>query len=185
MLPIEEYRQAIEFLASHKQNFDIHNEGNDYAKVVLSNIFKNARHTVRIAANTLRNVVVDSQEYQDALCSFLSRDNALLQIIVCNLPQNVSENSNCNLYRRLFLDPAYSQRRIHIRNAGRNIFKIGENPANFCVADGLMYRVENDIEKRTALCNFGNAERALKLESVFDKGFYSLENDVDLNILLG
>lgn len=183
MLPIEEYRQAIEFLASHKQNFDIHNEGNDYAKVVLSNIFKNARHSVRIAANTLRNVVVDSQEYQDALCSFLSRDNALLQIIVSNLPENVSEQSNNNLYRRLHLDPAYSQGRIHIRIAGRNLFRIGEKPANFCVADGIMYRLENDIEKRTALCNFGNAERALKLESIFDKGFNILGSDVDLNNL--
>lgn len=180
MISIEEYRQAIEFLALHKQNFSIHNVGNEHAKIVLSNIFLNARHTVRIVANTLRNDVVDSQEYQDALCSFLSRDNALLQIIVSKLPNNVSENCNCNIYRRLSLNPAYAQGRIKLRIAGKNLFRIGDNPANFCVADGIMYRLENDIENRTAICNFGDVSRSIKFEQVFDKAFYNIEGDVDL-----
>lgn len=185
MTPIDEYRQAIEFLASQKLNFDIHNEGDEYAKVVLSNIFMNARNFVRIAANSLRNVVVDSQEYLDALCIFLGRGNTLLNIIISELPENASEESNFNIYRRLFLNPAYAEGRIHIKNAEKSLFSLDEKPANFCVADGLMYRIENDIVKRTALCNFGNKTRALKLEDVFDKGFNNLENEVDLNNLFG
>lgn len=185
MVTIEKYSEAVEFLASQKKNFDIHNEGDDYARVIFSNIFKNARHTIRIAANSLRNVVVDSPEYQDALCSFLGRDNTLLQIIISQLPESANENSSSNIYRRLFLNPAYSEGKIHLKNAGRNLFTIGGKPANFCVADGLMYRIENDIEKRTALCNFGNESRALKLEEIFDRGFQSLGDELDLSKIVG
>ena len=63
MASIEEYRKAVEYLATQKRDFDIHNEGDEYAKVIFTNLFLNARKTLRIAANSLRNSVVDSTEY--------------------------------------------------------------------------------------------------------------------------
>lgn len=183
MESMEEYRRAVEYLASQKMDFDIHNEGDEYAKVVFSNLFINARKTVRIAANTMRNNVVDSQEYQDALDSFLGREGTSLQIIISQLPDNALEDSTSNIYRRLSLNPAYSAGRIHIKNANRPLFMMHDKPVNFCVADGKMYRVENDIEKRTALCNFGNSRRAVFLEDVFDRGYGLLGEELDLNQL--
>jgi hypothetical protein len=180
MVSLEDYRKAVESLAQKKKNFDIQNEGDAYAIVIFSNIFKNAENRVRIAANTLRNAVVDSNEYQDALDVFLAKEDTTLQIIVSKLPDNVSERINTNIYRRLYNHPAYQEGRIHIKNANRSMFKINGAPANFCVADGLMYRIENDIEKRTALCNFGNKARALRLEEVFEQGFNSIEKEIDL-----
>ena len=183
MASIEEYRKAVEYLATQKRDFDIHNEGDEYAKVIFTNLFLNARKTLRIAANSLRNSVVDSTEYLDALDSFLGRDGTTLQIIISHLPENASEDSTLNIYRRLRLNPAYSQGRIHIKNAKRCIFRIGDTPANFCVADGLMYRIENNIERRTALCNFGNSSRAKLLEERFDEGYNSIEQELDLSLV--
>ncbi len=180
MVSIEDYNKAVEYLALHKKNFDIQNEGDDYAKVIFSNIFRNANKTIRIAANTLRNTVVDSKEYQDALDVFLAKEGTCLQIIITKLPENVNEKVSTNIYRRLMQNPAYRAGRIHIKNADHQMFKIGDTPANFCVADGIMYRIENDIVKRTALCNFGNPQKALKYEEIFDKGFSSIEKEVDL-----
>ena len=150
-------------------------------KVIFANIFRNARQRVCIAANTLRNEVVDSSEYQDALDVFLGNGGSELQIIISHLPNNATEDSSNNIYRRLQHHPAYLAGRIHIRNANRPLFTLGNKPANFCVADGLMSRIENDIEKRTALCNFGNAKRAQELEEIFRRGYDSLQSEVNLN----
>lgn len=183
MTSLEEYRLAVEYLASQKKDFDIHNEGNECAKVIFANIFKNAKSSVRIAANTLRNDVVNSSEYQNALDAFLSNEGAELKIIISHLPDNATEDSPNNIYRRLHRHPAYLSGRIQIRNANRDIFHLGTQPANFCVADGIMSRIENDVVKRNALCNFGKKDRAAKLEEVFDKGFSSIQEVVDLNKL--
>ena len=183
MTSLEEYRQAVEYLAEQKKDFDIHNEGNDCAKVIFANIFKNAKSNVRIVANTLRNEVVDSQEYQDALDLFLSREGAELKIIINHLPTNANEDSANNIYRRLQRHPSYLAGRIQIREAGRDLFHLGSKPANFCVADGIMSRIESDVEKRNALCNFGKKDRAVKLEEIFNQGFSSIQNTVDLNYI--
>ena len=183
MTSIEEYRLAVEYLASQKKDFDIHNEGNECAKVIFSNIFMNAKKSVRIAANTLRNDVVDSPEYQDALDTFLSNEDAELKIIIRELPVTATDDSPNNIYHRLYRHPAYLSGRIQIRNAKKDLFHIGSKPANFCVADGTMSRIENDVIKRNALCNFGKKDRAVKLEEVFDQGFSSLQEVVDLKQL--
>lgn len=183
MISLEEYRKAVEYLASQKKDFDIHNDGNDCAMVIFANVFRNAKHRVCIAANTLRNEVVDSPEYQDALDAFLGNEGSMLQIIISHLPDNATEDSPNNIYRRLQRHPAYLAGRIHIKNANRHLFTIENKPINFCVADGLMSRIENDIEKRTALCNFGNAKRAQGLECVFKRGFDTVQSEVDLNNL--
>ena len=183
MVTIEEYRKAVEYFASNKRNYNINNEGDEYAKVIFSNIFANASQTVRIAANTLRNTVVDSPEYQNALDQFLFRQGAQLFIIISHLPETAREDVTENIYRRLRRNPAYEEGRIHIKNAESNLFTMDGKPANFCVADGLMYRIEDDIVKRTALCNFGDSSKAVKLEEVFDQGFAKIENELELSQL--
>ena len=184
MFSIEEYKEAVSFLACSHRNFNIKNEGNDYARVILTNIFFNATKSIRMAANTLRNSIVDSSEYLDSLDSFLGRSGATLQIIVHHLPDNARENSNSNIYRRLCLNPAYDEGRIKVKSAdGRNRFFLGERPINFCVADSLMFRMEDDVEKRTALCNFGNESKAKELELAFDTIFEEIPSIINLKEL--
>lgn len=184
MFSIEEYKEAVSFFACSHRNFNIKNEGDDYARVILTNIFFNATKSIRMAANTLRNNVVDSPEYLDSLDSFLGRAGSTLQIIVHHIPKNVRENSNSNIYRRLSLNPAYDEGRIKIKSAdGRNRFFLDDKPINFCVADSLMFRMENDIEKRTALCNFGNESKAKELELAFDTIFDEIPRIIDLKDL--
>ena len=91
MVTIDDYRKAVEYFAINKRNFNINNEGDEYAKVIFTNIFANAKKTVRIAANTLRNTVVDSPEYQDALDQFLFRQDSQLYIIISHLPETARE----------------------------------------------------------------------------------------------
>ncbi len=183
MFSIEEYKAAVQFFASSHKDYDIKNEGDDCARVIFTNLFLNARQTVRMVANTLRNDVVDSNEYLDSLGSFLGREGSKLQILIHHLPDNAREESASNIYLRLRRHPAYEQGRIEIKKTGGDRFFLGEKPVNFCVADSLMYRLEDDIEKRTALCNFGNYDKAVSLETAFDKVFGSIKEKVELTEL--
>ena len=183
MFSLEEYKEAVEFFASSHRDFDIKNKGDDCARVVLANLFLNAMHRIRMVAHTLRNDVVDSAEYQDGLDSFLARKDAKLEIIVHHLPPTAKDVNVSNIYRRLRFNPAYEEGRIKIKVAGRDRFFIGDKPVNFCVADGMMYRLEDDIEKRTAICNFGDNRRAGGLETAFDRVFDSIKETVNLKEL--
>jgi len=183
MFSLEEYKAAVEFFAASHRNYDIKNEGNDCARVVFTNLFLNAKQRIRMVAHTLRNEVVDAQEYQDGLDSFLAREDAKLEIIIHHLPETAKEVQASNLYRRLRFNPAYEEGRIVIKVAGRDRFFIGKKPVNFCVADGMMYRLENDIEKRTAICNFGDKRKAEGLESAFDRVFGGINETVNLKEL--
>ena len=183
MFSLKEYKAAVEFFASSHRDFDIKNEGDDCALVVLTNLFLNAKQRIRMVAHTLRNEVVDAKEYQDGLDSFLARKDARLQVIIHHLPEAAKENMVSNLYRRLRFNPAYEDGRIEIKVAGRDRFFVGDKPVNFCVADSIMYRLENDIEKRTAICNFGNKSRAEGMESAFDHVFDGINETVNLKEL--
>lgn len=183
MFTIEEYKEAVDFLSTHKKNIVIQNEGDEHAKIIFSGLFKTAEHYVKLAANTLRNPVVDSSDYQNSLDIFLHKENARLDIIVNHVPETISEQSNNNIYQRLRRNPAYNEGRIRIKSADGNHFFMGgdqANPINFCVADGRMYRIEDNIEQRTAIVNFNDPIKSEELEKVFDKAFAELTTDVDL-----
>lgn len=180
MFSPEEYKEAVQYFASSHTNYDIKNEGDDCACVVFANLFLNAQKHIRMVAHTLRNAVVDSQQYQDSLDSFLARKDAKLEILIHHLPETANEGVVSNIYRRLSLNPASKEGRVEIKIAGQDRFFLANKPVNFCVADGLMYRLEDDIVKRTAICNFGNKRRAEELESAFDRVFGCVTETVNL-----
>ncbi len=183
MFSIDEYKEAVRFLSTQKIDFVIQNEGDEHAKVIFTNMFRTAEHHIRLAANTLRNPVVDSREYQDALDIFLGKGDTQLDIIINHIPESISQQSSDNIYQRLRHNPAYGQGRIRIKTANGNHFYLGDNqdkPINFCVADGRMYRIENDIEKRTAFVNFNDPDKSDELGNVFDNTFNKLQESVDL-----
>lgn len=183
MFSLEEYKEAVRYFASSHKNYNIKNEGDNCARVVFANLFLNAKKRIRMVANTLRNAVVDSQEYQDGLDSFLARKDAKLEILIHHLPETAREDVVSNIYRRLSRNPAFQEGRVEIKIAGHDCFFLAKKPINFCVADGLMYRLEDDIEKRTAICNFGDKRRAEELEAAFDRVFASVSETVNLGTM--
>ena len=183
MFSIEEYKEAVEFLSKHKMNYVIQNEGDEHAKVIFTSIFRTAEHHIRLAANTLRNQVVDSREYQDALDIFLGKGDTQLDIIINHIPDSITQQTGDNIYKRLRYNPAYEQKRIRIKTANGEHFYLGDNydkPINFCVADERIYRIENDIEKRKAIVNFNDPSKSGELRNVFDNAFDKLQTTVDL-----
>ena len=178
------YRAAVEDYARDGVDYLFHNKGDEHALIILSNLFKNAKKQIRIAANKLCNdSVVNTKDYLDSMKVFLDRGNTKLSILVTEKPSiediNSCETENC-FYRMLFTHPAYAEGRIHIKEAGGQSFRDAtEEKINFCTGDDKMFRLENNIMERTAVANFNDKSVTRKLIEAFDE-VYPNQTKVEL-----
>ena len=178
---MEQYRIAVRNFAINGTNYLFHNEGNEHALIIFTNLFVNAKEHIRIAANMLYNdEVVNTKEYIDAMRSFLDKRNTRLSILITNRPpvEDVkSHEPKTSFYWMLYNHPAYSQGRVEIKEGGGNYFQ-GEDgqQVNFCTCDSRMYRLESDIHLRKAVANFGDMVSTVDLEQKFDQVYGDLNN---------
>lgn len=155
------YENYIEGLAINEKNHLFFNSGKDHAIIVLSQIFSQAKNYVKLYSGNLNGGISSSDKYIKAVSGFLNRggkleilleqfDSAKEPVIFELLKgsNNVSVKSHsCTL------------------SSSSNQFK----SIHFCIADGRMYRLENDTEKFTAQGNFNDKNVVQELESIFDK----------------
>lgn len=180
---MEEYRRTVEAYAAQHENYLFHNEGNEHALIIFENIFKNANKTIRIAANNLCNSeVVDRAEYIDPLIKFLDNGGVLKNLLkdAPNVDNDELRKTN-SLYRALYNHEAYKNGNVQFKSGNGKCFHNSDGKeVHFCTADGHMYRLENDIENRKALCNFGDSNKTKELDNVFDRVFDSINSVVPL-----
>ncbi len=183
MSTLEQYRNAVKDYAVRGVNYLFHNEGDEHALIIFTNIFLNAKSTIRIAANKLCNKeVVNKQEYIDSLKVFLDKKDARLFILLTNRPTAEDIEDQSCLYRMIYNHPAYKEGRIQIKDGqGKSFHDKNGAVVHFCIGDETMYRIENDIVERKAIANFGDGKTAGVLNRGFDKVFASINSEVNLN----
>lgn len=184
-LTLELYEQEVEKDAKNRSDYLFHNEGDKHALIICSNIFKYAEKEIRIAANQLYNdEVVNTDKYIKSMEQFLNRPESSLKILIRKAPQVGNVMRDNTFYGMIFDHPAYREGRVEIRHGRGSCFAGADGkPVNFCTADDIMYRFEDDIVKRTATANFGDSEMAIHLREQFDKIYVDkFTNQVDLNI---
>lgn len=187
MNTLEQYRNAVKDYAARGVDYLFHNEGDDHALIIFTNIFRNAKSTVRIAANKLCNKeLVNKEEYVSALKAFLDQKDSRLFILVTNRPSEEESKQEDCLYKMLYNHRAYKEGRIQIKDGqGKSFRGKDENPVHFCTGDDKMYRIENDIRERKAVANFGDNTTTNVLNRGFDSAFQSVNANVDLNDYYG
>ena len=166
-------------------NYLFHNRGNEHALIILSNIFRNAKSHIRIAANRLYNdEVVNTKEYIDSMKTFLDREGSLLSILITKRPtiEEVQEHGPENtFYWMLYNHPAYRQGRVTIKEGEGNSFKDADgNQVDFCTGDDRMFRMEQDVKERQAIANFRDPAYTGQLIKVFDEVYPRLNSVVKL-----
>lgn len=182
---MKEYRIAIEKCARLHLDNMVHNEGNEHALIIFENMFKYSKDHVRIAAKDMANVeVVNNATYISAMKTFLNNPNAQLDILLVNFNESVRDLPHeTNFFYHIYNSEAYSNGRVRIKQSNGGCFKAGGKPMHFCTSDGHAYRMERDINLRTAHCNFGDKDTTKHLENLFDRVFSSnnQSTSVDLN----
>ena len=76
MTEMDQYRMAVKDYAANNTPYLFHNQGDEHALIILTNLFINAKEHIRIAANKLYNdEVVNTKEYINSMRSFLDRND--------------------------------------------------------------------------------------------------------------
>jgi hypothetical protein len=175
-----EYRKFVATLATENSNQTFLNSDEDHAAVVFEQIFKDSKSELRIFAGSLCSKVANSPAYIEALSGFLERGGKL-NILLNNYNPECAKNSN--VFKRLAYYISEGKSISIKRTTSKPYFANdpGKKEIHFTVGDDKSYRIETDIESRTAECNLNNPNIAKIYIEFFDKKF-AQDNAPDINI---
>lgn len=175
---LEQYREFIQMLSETSDDRIFLNKGPEHAKVVLEQIFKQSKESVRIFAGNLTRVVGDDPDYIAALSDFVQNDGSSVRILLNDYNEELAKESK--LYMRL----AYFKSKgkdIVVKSTNAKPYRKSDpeqKEFHFTVGDEKAYRMETDIKERKAEGSMNRAETAAPMAAFFDSLFNSDQSKV-------
>jgi len=177
-ISIDQYRIAVDFLASSKSDLVFPNSSIAHAGVVLSAMFKYSDKVVRIYDDSLDGDIAHNDKiFLDEIKNHLQK-NRVLKIVVRD-DQQFLESPTYLLLRQFIIS---GNTNLQIRKASQkfatDISAIYSKDINFAVGDSNSVRIEEDVStpdqnQRKAICSFYRTKWATKLATTFDSCFDS------------
>ena len=176
-----EYELFLQDVAAIGENRTFLNSSEEHAVSVLVKIFQISNTTIRIFAGCLYEHVGNDPAYIIALSEFVERGGKLY-ILLNKFDEDKAKSSN--LYKRL----------AYYKSLGKPVFVKGtsahpyrkndpdKKEVHFTIGDEKSYRIETDIEKRTAECNFNNPTLAKDTADFFDF-LFTREDSEEIDII--
>lgn len=181
---LKEYRDFVRALSETSNGRIFLNSDPDHAIIVFKQIFDQSKDIVRIFAGNLTNVVGNSTEYITSLSDFVERGGKI-RILLNNY--NEEEARKSNLYKRL----AYYQnmgKSIIVKSTSAKPYRTSapEKEIHFTIGDYNSYRIETDINDRTAECSMNNTDVAKLTADFFDRLFDAEKaKEIDIQSMFG
>jgi len=178
---IDDYRQFVVSLAHGDNGNGINrtflNSDEDKALVVLVELFRSAKQVIRIFAANLCNHVGSKDEYIEALSDFIEAGGEV-RILLNNYQEG--QISQSKLFKRLAFYQSTGSNVVVKQTPVKPYYTGDESKkeVHFTIADNKGFRIETDVEKRTARCNFNNPEEAASTAQFFDEVFYGVNSEV-------
>ncbi len=175
---LEEYREFIQMLSETSDSRIFLNKGPEHAKVVLEQIFKQSKESVRIFAGNLTRVVGDDADYIAALSDFVQNEGSSVRILLNDYKEELAKESK--LYMRL----AYFKSKgkdIVVKSTNAKPYRKSDpeqKEFHFTVGDEKAYRIETDIKERKAEGSMNRTETAAPMAAFFDSLFDSDQSKV-------
>lgn len=182
---IDDYRQFVVSLAHGDNGNGINrtflNSDEDKALVVLVELFRSAKHIIRIFAGNLCNHVGSKDEYVEALSDFIEAGGEV-KILLNHYQEDQVLQSK--LFKRLAFYQSTGSNVVVKQTPVKPYYTGDENKkeVHFTIADDKGFRIETDVEKRTARCNFNNPGEAVPTADFFDSVFDNPSSSV-INLL--
>lgn len=173
----KDYSDLVSFLARNEENRVFLNSDEEHALEVLVQLFKISNKHIRIFAGCLCKHVGNMSEYIIALSEFVER-GGILDILLNAYDEDSAKISN--LYKRLAYYKSIGKP-IVVKKTSVHPYLNDDpykNEVHFTIGDSKSYRIETDVEARTAECNFNNPPIAKSTEIFFDTLFNSDEATV-------
>ena len=157
------YKCFVHNLAEQQINKVFLNSDNDKMLSVFQEMFDHSSTEFRIFAGNLCNEVTGSKEYIESVSNFIEK-KGYLYILLNKFRQEQAVNHN--LYKRLAYYQSLGEYHILIKSTTTQI-AYKDKSAHLAIGDRCSYRIETDIEKRTAICNMADSDYSEKLVSFF------------------
>lgn len=174
------YKIFIHDLAKNGIDKAFLNSDSEKMKTVYIEMLNHSEKEFRIFAGLLCNEVTSSQEYINAMSSFVERNGVLRILLNQYKEDNIKESS---LFKRLayYKSCGYdiivkeTDDKPYINLNGREV------KVHVAIGDKKSYRLEFDTENRRAMCNMNNTGKAAEFADFFDKCFNeSYTEEIDL-----
>ncbi len=162
---MENYKKHISYLAKNKISQIFSNSGEEHALEVFSQIFSESKEVICIFAESLCSHVPQNPQYIQLLSEFVEKGGKL-EIILNNF--NIEKTLESSVIKRLAYFISEGNENIELYQTDVTAYA-GKQEMHFTVADNHIYRMEIDIEKRVANCNFNDEDVAGKLMDLFNK----------------
>ena len=157
------------------------NSDEDHALDVLVQLFQLSEKQIRIFAGCLCKHVGNKPEYVVALSEFIERGGTLY-ILLNAYDEECAKTSN--LYKRLAYYKSL-KKPIIIKKTSAKPYLTGDpakKEVHFTVGDKKAYRIETDVNKRTAECNFNNPRIATNTADFFDN-LFNKEDSIEIDLI--
>lgn len=159
---MEQYRKFVKKRAEEKSAELIPNGGIEHAEVLVNNLFKCAKDTVRVFTGSLNQNVYATASVLDNARKFLSEPHRHLEILI----QNEGDVSESNQLITLCNDNKLSQCTIkYVSTEDTSV------SSHFVVADDFAYRLEPDRARYSAVACFNDKSTSSKLSNFFEVMF--------------
>lgn len=175
------YKLFVESQARSGENRTFLNSDEDHALDVLVQLFQLAQNKVRIFAGSLCHHVGNKAEYVIALSEFIERGGTL-HILLNAFNEEYARSSN--LYKRLAYYKSQGKP-VVVKTTKARPYRTDDpekKQVHFTIGDEKAYRIETDIDKRTAECNFNNPTLAKETAEFFDN-IFTREDANEINLL--
>lgn len=176
----EQYTQFVHYQALSKNSLDFLNSDEEKMKTVYIEMINNAQSEFRIFAGTLACEVTNSTEFVETLSDFIERGGKI-HILLNRYDEEIVLKSQ--LFKRLAYYKSKNKEVVVKRSLDHPyiVTQEGNKNVHFALGDKTSYRIETDINKRTAICNMNNPEKAAEFAAFFDGLFKKQENtEIDL-----
>lgn len=178
--PVEQikriYERGVDECAKRRANKFLSNKTPEHARYIISKIFENAEHEVRLWTNGMpREVdgepIFGSPELIEAAKAFLDKPDTTLSVIVngaIDIDEGQVYRDHPFLGAILSHENVASQTRMcHAYDPENDLNRLLVGMHGFAVMDKAGYRLETEADS-SALVNFGDRETAESLAETFD-----------------
>ena len=177
----QQFKEFVHQLALANQDFDFLNSDEDKMKIVYMEMLNNSQHEFRIFAGTLACNTTNSPDFVETMSDYIERGGSLY-ILLNDYKEDIIFQSQ--LFKRLAFYKLKGRDIVVRKSADHPFIKTpdGKKKVHFAIGDKNSYRIETDIENRTAICNMNNVLKAGEFASFFDELFQKAEGD-EINLL--
>lgn len=171
------YEEEIIQFAENNKDEMFYNIDANHAKIVLRELMKNATQYVYIVCCNMCSDVSNNDPYIEAVKKFLSTDpQREIKILFTNYDSDCFKQTKIEKTLREYPQQVSIKALINGKITGK-----GDNPVNFTVSDDKAFRMEIDVNEKTAFGNFNNPPYAKILRKHFDR-FFNNPQLVDIAI---